>query len=73
MRPWLEEEKYVPTKLIIGNKINTLTVMSCFVIITNTLNIHSLILKVGYIHYANVIIIIKWQLVYVDKGTREFT
>lgn len=51
--------------LIIRNKMNTLAVMSYFLVITNTLSIHRLIFKV-YItsNFDNVMI--KQQLVYVE-------
>lgn len=67
----MKEGKYVPTKLVIGNKMNTLAVMFCFLVIRNTLNILASFLKFVISSYDNVLIV-KWQLVYTDKGTSEF-
>lgn len=60
----MEDRKYVPTQLIIRDKMNTLAVMSCFLAITNILNIASL-LKFIIFNFDNVIMI-KGQLVYVE-------
>ena len=68
----MEEGKFVPTELVIGNKVNTLAVMSCFLVITSTLNILALFAKFVLSSYDDDILIMKWQLVYIDKGTSEF-